>query len=97
MNEKKTDNRRSFHLAIGLILAAAAALLLGAGRLGDSMITRQAEQEAAQTEWRTAAERLIQHQEKDRRQENDLRTLAMRHPEYLLQALHTGMHPETEN
>lgn len=97
MNEKTTVERKSFRLLAGLILAGAALLLIGAGRLGDSMLSRQAEQEAAQTQWRTAAERLLRHQEKERLPGKELRTLAIRHPELVLQALHTGMRPEIRN
>ena len=39
MNENNTDNRRSFRLLAALILLGVAALLIGAGRLGDSMMT----------------------------------------------------------
>ena len=87
MNDHKMENRKSFRILIGLILFGAAVLLVGAGRLGDSMKTRQAEQEAAHTQWRSAVNQLLQ--------ENDLKSLARRHPEYILQSLHTGMRPET--
>ena len=90
MNENNTEKQNSFQLLIGLILAGTAILLIGAGRLGDSMITRQAEQEAAQAQWQTAAERMLRNQEWGK----DLRTLAKRHPEYLLQTMQTGMRPE---
>ena len=90
MNEKNTDKRNALRLLIGLILAGTAVLLIGAGRLGDSMITRQAEQEAALAQWQTAAARLLRNQERGK----DLRDLAKRHPEYLLQTLQTGMRPE---
>ena len=87
MNEHKLENRRSFRIIIGLILFGVAVLLIGAGRLGDSMMTRQAEQEAAHTQWQSAVRHLLQ--------EKDQKSLAMRHPEYILQSLHTGMRPET--
>ena len=88
MNENKTDSRKSFRIIIGLILFGLAVLLIGAGRLCDSMMTRQAEQEAAHAQWQSAAEPLLQT--------TDLKTLAKRHPEYILQSLHTGMRPETQ-
>ena len=88
MNEHKPENRRSFRIIIGLILFGVAVLLIGAGRLGDSMMTRQAEQEAAHAQWQFAVEPLLQ--------ENGLKPLARRHPEYILQSLHTGMRPETQ-
>ena len=90
MNDKNTKKQNSIRLLIGLILAVTAVLLIGAGRLGDSMITRQAEQEAAQAQWQTAAERLLRNQGT----EKDLQALAKRHPEYLLQTMQTGMRPE---
>lgn len=90
MNENNIEKQNSFQLLIGLILAGAAILLIGAGRLGDSMITRQAEQEAAKAQWQTAAERMLRDQEMGK----SLRGLANRHPEYLLETLQTGMRPE---
>lgn len=90
MNENKLDNRRSFRIIVGLILFGAVALLIGAGRLGDSMITRQAEQTAAHAQWKSSVEQLLN-------QEKDLRTLATSHPEYILQTLHSGMRPETQD
>ena len=88
MNEHKVENRRSFRIIIGLILFGVAVLLIGAGRLGDSMMTRQAEQDAAHTQWQSAAEPLLQGK--------DLKSLARRHPEYILQSLYTGMRPEMQ-
>lgn len=93
MNGNNTDKRRSFRILAALILLGVAALLVGAGRLGDSMLTRQAEQEAAQTRWQATVEQLL-HQEKGNPQAQDLRSLAVRHPEYILQTLQTGMRPE---
>ena len=89
MNDNKTDRRKSFRIIIALILFGLALLLIGAGRLGDSMMSRQAEQEAAHTQWQSAVRHLLQ--------EKDQKSLAMRHPEYILQSLHTGMRPETQN
>ena len=86
MNGNNTDKRRSFRILAALILLGVAALLIGAGRLGDSMMTRQAEQEAAHTLWQATVEQLL-HQEKEN-------PLTMRHPEYILQSLQTGMRPE---
>ncbi|MBR4665991.1 MAG: hypothetical protein IKO93_19150 [Lentisphaeria bacterium] len=93
MNGNNTDKLRSFRILAALILLGVAALLIGAGRLGDSMITRQAEQEAAHTRWQAAVEQLL-HQEKGNPQAKNLRSLAVRHPEYILQTLQTGMRPE---
>ena len=90
MNENNTDKQNSFQLLIGLILAGTAILLIGAGRLGDSMITRQSEQDAAKAQWQTAAERMLQ----DQKLGKDLWILAKLHPEYLLQTMQTGMRPE---
>lgn len=93
MNGNNTDNRKSFRLLAALILLGVAALLIGAGRLGDSMMTRQAEQEAAHTRWQATVEQLL-HQEKGNPLSKELRSLAVRHPEYILQSLQTGMRPE---
>ena len=93
MNGNNTDNRRSFRLLAALILLGVAALLIGAGRLGDSMMTRQAEQEAAHARQQAAVEQLL-HLEKGNPQTKDLRPLSVRHPEYILQTLQTGMRPE---
>lgn len=93
MNGNNTENRRSFRILAALILLGVAALLIGAGRLGDSMITRQAEQEANHTRWQTTVEQLL-YQEKGHPQTRELRSLAVRHPEYILQTLQTGMRPE---
>ena len=93
MNGNNTDKRRSFRILAALILLGVAALLIGAGRLGDSMMTRQAEQEAAHTQWQATVEQLLHH-EKGNPQARDLYSLAVRHPEYILQTLQTGMRPE---
>lgn len=93
MNGNNTDNRKSFRLLAALILLGVAALLIGAGRLGDSMMTRQAEQEAAHTRWQATVEQLL-HQEKANPDARELRSLTVRHPEYILQSLQTGMRPE---
>ena len=93
MNGNNTDKRKSFRILAALILLGVAALLIGAGRLGDSMITRQAEQEAAHTRWQATVKQLLP-QEKENPQAKDLRSLAVRHPEYILQTLQTGMRPE---
>ena len=93
MNGNNTDKRRSFRILAVLILLGVAALLIGAGRLGDSMMTRQAEQEAAHTRWQATVEQLL-HQEKGHPQSKDLRSLVLRPPEYILQTLQTGMRPE---
>ena len=89
MNEKHTGSRE-FRLIFGLMLVGAAALLIGAGRFGDSMLTRKSELDAAKTQWRTAARLLCQP-------EKELRSLSLSHPEYVLQTLRTGMRPETQN
>ena len=89
MNGNKPDSRKSYRIVIGLILLGAAVLLIGAGRLGDSMMTRQAEQEAAHAQWQSAVKQLLL--------EKDHKSLAMRHPEYILQSLHTDLRPETRN
>ena len=93
MNGNNTDKLRSFRILAALILLGVAALLIGAGRLGDSMITRQAEQEAAHTRWQATVKQLL-HPEKGNPQAKELRSLAVRHPEYILQTLQTGMRPE---
>ena len=93
MNGNNTDKRKSFRILAALILLGVAALLIGAGRLGDSMLTRQAEQEAAHTRWQATVEQLL-HQGKGNPQSKELRSLAVRHPEYILQTLQTGMRPE---
>ena len=93
MNRNNTDKRRSFRILAALILLGVAALLIGAGRLGDSMLTRQAEQEAAHTRRQATVKQLL-HQEKGNPQAEALRSLAVRHPEYILQTLQTGMRPE---
>ena len=93
MNGNNTDKRKSFRMLAALILLGVAVLLIGAGRLGDSMLTRQAEQEAAHARWQATVEQLL-HQEKGNPQTQELRSLAVRHPEYILQSLQTGMRPE---
>ena len=87
----------SGRLILALILAGAALLLIGAGRLGDSMATRQEEQEAAHSQWRKAAGILLEHQQTAGEQNRALRKLANLHPEILLQTLHTGLRHEDKN
>ena len=93
MNGNNTENRRSFRILAALILLGVAALLIGASRLGDSMLTRQSEQEEAHTRRQATVEQLL-HQEKGNPQTKELRSLAVRHPEYILQSLQTGIRPE---
>ena len=79
----------------GLILAAAAILLIGAGRIGDSMASRQAELENAQRQWKDAVRRVFRRDSAEPGKKTAIQKLAEDHPEYLLQAIHTGMRPDT--
>lgn len=79
-----------------IILTAAAMLLIGAGRLGDSMVSRQTEQDNTHRQWQNAASQVIRRGSAERQKFLELQKLAVEHPEYLLQAIHTGMRPETD-
>ena len=96
MTEQENIRKNSrIRLLFTLLLAAAAVLLLGAGRIGDSIATRQAEQEQARSQWQLAARSLLHHHAKDLPDSRELQQLAVRYPEYFLQAAHLGLHPET--
>ncbi|MBO4632971.1 MAG: hypothetical protein J5858_13700 [Lentisphaeria bacterium] len=89
--EKKKHLSR-IRLIFGLLLAAATLLLTGANRLGDSMAARQEEQKQIRFQWQNAARSLLRNQKDNR----ELQNLAVSHPEYLLQALHHGLQPESQ-
>ena len=89
--EKKKHLSR-IRLIFALLLTAATLLLTGASRLGDSMAARQAEQEQTRFQWRNAVRSLLRNQKVNR----ELQNLAASHPEYLLQALHNGLQPESQ-
>ena len=93
---KKNDLGKLFpgRFIFAIILTAAAMLLIGAGRLGDSMVSRQTEQENAHRQWQNAASLVLRSGSAERQQYHELQKLAVKHPEYLLQAIHTGMRPE---
>ena len=96
MTERENLQRHSrIRLLFTLFLAAAAVLLLGAGRIGDSLATRQAEQEQARSQWQLAVQSMLHHQSKNLPDSRNLQQLAVRHPEYFLQAAHLGLHPES--
>ena len=89
-------NKRDFRIRLlfSLLLAAAAVLLIGAGRIGDSLATRQAEQERARLEWQAAVGVILHPNSKKHPVSGDFRELSVRHPEYILQAAQLGLHPE---
>ncbi len=91
-NEKRELSRKyRIRFLFGCLLAAVTLLLIGASRLGDSMTTRQAEQEQAQREWVQAAEQLLIPQDRSDREEQELRKLAAGRPELFLQVFHQGL------
>lgn len=96
MTEQENKNRRDFRIRLlfSLLLAAAAVLLLGAGRIGDSLATRQAEQERVRLEWQAAVGVMLHPRSKDYPVPKDYRLLSDRHPEYILQTVHLGLRPE---
>ena len=77
-----------------IILAAAAMLLIGAGRLGDSMASRQMEKDNAHRQWQKAVSQIIRRGSEEPQKYRELQKLSVEHPEYLLQTIHTGMRPE---
>ena len=93
---KKDDSGKLFpgQFVFAIALTAAAMLLLGAGRLGDSMSSRQAEQGNARRQWQTAASQVLCTGSAERQKNQEMQKLAVEHPEYLLQTLHTGMRPD---
>ena len=93
---KKDDFGKLFpgQFVFAIVLTAAAMLLLGAGRLGDSMSSRQAEQGNAHRQWQTAARQVLRRGSAEGRKYQELQKLALEHPEYLLQTIHTGMQPD---
>lgn len=93
-NTEKTYSRSRIRLFFALILATATLLLMGASRLGDSMTSRQMEQEQTRLHWKTAADHLLRHQTRNHPSGTALRQLFMEHPEYILQAIHSGLRAE---
>ena len=93
---KKDDFGKLFpgQFIFAIILTAAAMLLIGAGRLGDSIASRQAEQGNAHRQWQNAARQVLRRGSAERQQYQELQKLALKHPEFLLQTLHTDMRPE---
>ena len=93
---KKNDFGKLFpgRFIFAIILTAAAMLLIGAGRLGDSMVSRQTEQRNAHRQWQNAVSRVLRRGSAERRKYLELQKLSIDHPEYLLQAIHTGLRPE---
>ncbi len=92
------DPSRKFRIRFlfGCLLVATTLLLIGASRLGDSMMTRQAEQEQAQREWTLAAERLLIPENRSDNEERELRKLAAQQPELFLQVFHQGLQRVSE-
>ena len=90
--KEKIKYHSRIRLFFALLLAAAAILLTGASRVGDSMAARQEEQRQIRSQWRNAAKYLLRNQEGTRTWQH----LAASHPEYLLQALHNGLQPEPQ-
>jgi|GEM_PF-3063251 len=96
MTEQENIQRNSrLRLLFTLLLASAAVLLIGASRIGDSIATRQAEQEQARSQWQFAARSLLHHYPQKLPDSREMKQLAVRHPEYFLQAVHLGLHPES--
>ena len=93
---KKDDFGKLFssRFIFAISLTAAAMLLIGAGRLGDSMVSRQTEQRNAHRQWQNAARQVLRRGSAERQKYHELQKLAVEHPEYLLQTLHTGMRPD---
>ena len=93
---KKDDFGKLFssRFIFAIILTAAAMLLIGAGRLGDSMVSRQTEQRNAHRQWQNAVSRVLRRGSAERRKYLELQKLSIEHPEYLLQTIHTGLRPE---
>ena len=96
---EQEKNKRNFRIRLlfSLLLVAAAALLLGAGRIGDSLATRQAEQERARLEWQAAVGVMLHPNSKNYPISEDFRQLSSRHPEFILQAAQLGLHPEKKH
>lgn len=92
------DLSRKFRIRFlfGCLLVAATLLLIGASRLGDSMVTRQTEQEQAQQEWFQAAEQLLIPQDRTDGEARELRKLAAQQPELFLQVFHQGLQRVSE-
>ena len=88
----KKKHLSRIRLMFALLLSAAALLLVGASRLGDSMAARHAEREQILLQWQNATKSLLRNQQENRA----LQCLAAAHPEYLLQALHNGLQPESQ-
>ena len=90
--EKQELSRKiRIRFIFGCLLVAVTLLLIGASRLGDSMATRQTEQEQARQEWIQAAEQLLIPQDRTDEEERELRKLAARQPELFLQVFHQGL------
>lgn len=93
------SERKRFHtrlpLAFAVLLLGAVTLLLGAGRIGDSLASRQAATGKAHDEWRAAVNSLLEF-DGSAEQDRELRKLAASSPELLLKAFHRDLTPEQE-
>ena len=95
LEQKRNPHHSRIRLFFALMLAMAAVLLIGAGRLGDSMATRQTEQEQMRMQWKNAAETLLHRQTTaNSAASRKLQILADTHPEYILQSLHLNLRAE---
>ena len=93
-HQEQLPNRPQIRILFAVLLAAAALLLLGAGRLGDSMEARQTAREQVRTEWKNTVNHLLPVHNGLNTADSSIRNLAEHHPEYLLQALHRNLQPE---
>ena len=96
MEKKDSSQKYRIRFLFGCLLIAVTLLLIGASRLGDSMATRQTEQEQARREWTLAAEQLLIPQDRADREEQELRKLAAGKPELFLEVFHQGLQPVSE-
>ena len=96
MEKKDSSQKYRIRFLFGCLLIAVTLLLIGASRLGDSMATRQTEQEQARREWTLAAEQLLIPQDRTDREEQELRKLAAGKPELFLEVFHQGLQPVSE-
>lgn len=93
MNEQ---NEKQIRFVLGFILTAAVVLLLGAGRIGDSMLSRNQTLEKARQEWDSAVQKILIHKNTGNTTEyRKIHKMAMEDPVLFLSVACSKLEPES--